>query len=104
MPCIKPSLRFRVADAATDDATILQACKELKKRHKLTANLGIEIKSRASEEAVKAGLSTDAPHSKRTLDELEKTIGLDTIKGLAKENKVQLITPGRPLLAGVPVE
>jgi hypothetical protein len=90
--------------ATPDDATILQACKELKKRHKLTANLGIEIKSRASEEAVKAGLSTDAPHSKRTLDELEKTIGLDTIKGLAKENKVQLITPGRPLLAGVPVE
>ena len=54
--------------------------------------------SRASEEAVKAGLSTDAPHSKRTLDELEKTVGPEKAKGIAKENKVQLIAPGRPLL------
>ena len=87
-----------------DDATVLQACKELKKRHKLTANLGVEIVSRASEEAVKAGLSTDAPHSKRTLDELEKTVGPEKAKGIAKENKVQLIAPGRPLLAGVPLD
>ena len=90
--------------ATPDDDTILQACKELKKRHKLTANLGVEIVSRASEEAVKAGLSTDAPHSKRTLNELEKTLGADTIKGIAKENKVQLIAAGRPLFAGVPLD
>ena len=89
--------------ATPDDATILQACKELKKRHKLTANLGVEIVSRASEEAVKAGLSTDAPHSKRTLDELEKTIGAEKAEGIAKENKVQMIAAGRPLLAGVPM-
>ena len=90
--------------ATPDDATVLQAAKFLHKRHALTANLGVEIKSRASEEAVKAGLSTDAPHSKRTLDELEKTVGPEKAKGIATENKVQLIAPGRPLLAGVPME
>ena len=90
--------------ATPDDATVLQAAKFLHKRHALTANLGVEIKSRASEEAVKAGLSTDAPHSKRTLDELEKTVGPAKAKGIAAENKVQMIAPGRPLLAGVPME
>ena len=84
-------------------AQLQRRCKELKKRHKLTANLGVEIVSRASEEAVKAGLSTDAPHSKRTLDELEKTIGAEKAEGIAKENKVQMIAAGRPLLAGVPM-
>ena len=90
--------------ATPDDATVLQAAKFLHKRHALTANLGVEIKSRASEEAIKAGLSTDAPHSKRTLDELAKTVGDEKVKGIAKENKVQMIAPGRPLLAGVPME
>jgi hypothetical protein len=105
-PAIATSIAIMTIDMGKtpDDATVLQACKELKKRHKLTANLGVEIESRASEEAVKAGLSTDAPHSKRTLDELEKTVGPEKAKGIAKENKVQLIAPGRPLLAGVPLD
>lgn len=90
--------------ATPDDATVLQAAKFLHKRHALTANLGVEIKSRASEEAIKAGLSTDAPHSKRTLNELEKTVGPEKAKAIAKENKVQMIAPGRPLFAGVPME
>jgi hypothetical protein len=105
-PAIATSIAIMTIDMGTtpDDATVLQACKELKKRHKLTANLGVEIVSRASEEAVKAGLSTDAPHSKRTLGELEKTVGAEKIKGISKENKVQMISPGRPLLAGVPLD
>jgi hypothetical protein len=90
--------------ATPDDATVLQAAKFLHKRHALTANLGIEIKSRASEEAVKAGLSTDAPHSEKTLGELAKTVGAEMAKNIDKESKRQMIAPGRPLLVGVPME
>ena len=105
-PAIATSINIMTVPmgVAPDTQSVLDAAKFLHQRHKLTANQGKEIKSRASEEAVKAGLSTDAPHSKRTLDELEKTVGPAMAKGIAQENKVQMIAPGRPLLAGVPME
>lgn len=88
--------------AVPDEDTILEACKFLKKRHKQTVQLGIDVASRHSDVAVKAGLSTTAPHSKRTLDELEKTIGSDGIKALVAGKKI--ISKGRPLISGMPME
>ena len=101
-PAIATSITIMTIPMGTvpDEDTILEACKFLKKRHKQTVQLGVDVASRHSDVAVKAGLSTTAPLSKRTLDELEKTIGSDGIKGLAKRN----ISKGRPLISGMPME
>jgi len=82
-----------------DKKTLLEACKFIKARHKQTVKLGTDVASRHSDASVEAGLSTTAPLSKRTLDCLEKTIGSDAVKGLAKRN----ISKGRPLISGMPV-
>ena len=82
-----------------DKETLLEACKFIKARHKQTVKLGTDVASRHSDASVEAGLSTTAPLSKRTLDCLEKTIGSDAVKGLAKRN----ISKGRPLISGMPV-
>ena len=82
-----------------DKETLLEACKFIKARHKQTVKLGTDVASRHSDASVEAGLSTTAPLSKRTLDCLEKTIGPDAVKGLAKRN----IAKGRPLVSGMPV-
>ena len=105
-PAIATSINIMTVDmgVAPDTQSVLDAAKFLHQRHKLTANQGKEIKSRASEEAVKAGLSTDAPHSTKVLNQLEKTVGAQMTKAIAKENKRQMIAAGRPLFAGVPEE
>jgi predicted ArsR family transcriptional regulator len=38
------------------------------------------------------------------LNQLEKTVGAQMTKAIAKENKRQMIAAGRPLFAGVPEE
>ena len=105
-PAIATSINIMTVPmgVAPDKQSVLDAAKFLHQRHKLTANQGKEIKSRASEEAIKAGLSTDAPHSEKTLKQLEKTVGAAMTKAIAKESKRQMIAPGRPLCAGVPEE
>lgn len=105
-PAIATSINIMTVPmgVAPDTQSVLDAAKFLHQRHKLTANQGKEIKSRASEEAIKAGLSTDAPHSAKTIKQLEKTVGTEVAKAIAKESKRQMIAPGRPLLAGVPAE
>mgnify|MGYP004147135183 CR=1 FL=1 len=49
-------------------------------------------------------LSKELEDKEKTLKQLEKTVGTKVAEALAKENKRQMIAPGRPLCAGVPEE
>jgi hypothetical protein len=85
------------------------ACAELKKRHAQTTQLGTEIASRMSAEAVEAGLATKGALSESVVGEIEKTVGthqIDKVAPYPKRVKVALpmISQGRPLITGVPID
>ena len=89
--------------------TMAHACAELKKRHAQTTQLGTEIASRMSAEAVEAGLTTKGPLSESVVEELEKTVGTHQIEKVAPYSKraktaTSMISQGRPLIAGVPID
>lgn len=87
--------------------TIQAACAELKKRHAQTTVLGTEVASRMSAEAVEAGLTTEGPLSESVVEEIEATTGTHQIEKVApysKRAKTAMISQGRPLISGVPME
>ena len=88
--------------------TMQHACAELKKRHAQTTQLGTEIASRMSAEAVEAGLATKGPLSEQTVEDLEKTVGTDNIAKVAPYSKrakiTSVISQGRPCVTGVPLD
>lgn len=94
--------------AVPSKETIQHACAELKKRHSLTTQLGTEVASRMSAEAVEAGLTTKGPLSEKTVEEIEKTVGKHNIENVAPYSKraktTSVISQGRPLVTGVPVD
>jgi len=93
--------------AVPSKETIAHACAELKKRHSLTTQLGTEVASRMSAEAVEAGLTTNGPLSEKTVEEIEKTVGthnLEKVAPYSKRAKTSVISQGRPLVTGVPID
>ena len=95
--------------AVPNKETMKHACAELKKRHAQTTQLGTEIASRMSAEAVEAGLTTKGPLSESVVEELEKTVGTHQIEKVAPYSKraktaTSMISQGRPLIAGVPID
>lgn len=94
--------------AVPSKETIQHACAELKKRHSLTTQLGTEVASRMSAEAIEAGLTTKGPLSEKTIEEIEKTVGKHNIEKVAPYSKraktTSVISQGRPLITGVPVD
>ena len=94
--------------AVPSKETIQHACAELKKRHAQTTQLGTEIASRMSAEAVEAGLTTKGPLSEQTVEEIEKTVGTHNIEKVAPYSKrakiTSVISQGRPCVTGVPVD
>ena len=88
--------------------TMAHACAELKRRHAQTTQLGTEIASRMSAEAVEAGLTTKGPLSEQTVEDLEKTVGTDNIAKVAPYSKrarvTSVISQGRPCVTGVPLD
>ena len=79
--------------------TMKAACTELKKRHAQTTQLGTEIASRMSAEAVEAGLTTKGPLTESVVEEIEATMGTPC----SKRAKTEMISQGRPLISGVPM-
>ena len=62
-----------------------------------------------SAEAVEAGLTTKGPLSESVVEELEKTVGTHQIEKVAPYSKraktvTSMISQGRPLIAGVPID
>lgn len=89
--------------------TMQHACAELKKRHAQTTQLGTEVASRMSAEAVEAGLTTKGPLSESVVEEIENTVGthqIDKVAPYSKRAKVatSMISQGRPLITGVPID
>ena len=89
--------------------TVIDACKELKKRHRQTNECGgsIHVESRIGcQAAVEAGLTTEGPLSKKAKAEIAATVGpklMDMVTP-GSEALAPTISVGRPLLAGVPAE
>lgn len=110
-PAIATSVAIMTVPMGTvpSKETMQHACAELKKRHAQTTQLGTEIASRMSAEAVEAGLATKGALSESVVGEIEKTVGthqIDKVAPYPKRVKVALpmISQGRPLITGVPID
>lgn len=74
----------------------------LKERNALSKNVGTEIASRCSQQAVDAGMTTAGPVSKKAKVEIETCVGQGIFAPGSKNDPPKIAT-GRPLLTGMPI-
>ena len=74
----------------------------LKKRHRESSEIGVDVDDRLSQEAVDQGLTTASPLHKKAKQEIEETVGCKI--WAPRPPSPPTIATGRPLLAGVPAE
>ena len=85
-----------------DKQTVVDAATMLKKRHRESSEIGVDVDDRLSQEAVDQGLTAASPLHKKAKQEIEETVGCKI--WAPRPPSPPTIARGRPLLAGVPAE
>ena len=85
-----------------DKQTVVDAATMLKKRHRESSEIGVDVDDRLSQEAVDQGLTAASPLHKKAKQEIEETVQCKI--WAPRPPSPPTIAAGRPLLAGVPAE